>query len=169
MEERRAVSSRLARGPSVGILITGSLAAVVGRSTEQTEVAFIGSIVLAIGRSAYWLLWFELYGCLNPIKMMLAFCGSTILSTLLWPFLKEASASAVALAVVLLPSLSLAMYVGSWRRIPKSHVPSQIDFPILRIWKLMAWCATYSFAYGVCTSIAIPASYDIAYFARIIL
>lgn len=60
------------------------------------------------------------------------------------------------------------MYVGSWRRIPKSHVPSQIDFPILRIWKLMAWCATYSFAYGVCTSIAIPASYDIAYFARII-
>lgn len=115
----------------------------------------LGEILVAVGFTTLFVVWLELYGCVEPTKIALAYAASFVVCSIVWETLRQFDAPAATALVCLMPFASIALLVAGFRTIPASHAPrSDVRQPSLRpMWRLIAWVAALSFAFGVADSV----------------
>ncbi len=82
------------------------------------------------GYAVLLMLWLELYGCLDPRRMLVAWSGSYILSTLIWLIWSNMASTAAIILMASLPFGSLALLIYSFRRVSAEHIPSATMPPV---------------------------------------
>ncbi|MDR3052537.1 MAG: hypothetical protein LBU48_01590, partial [Coriobacteriales bacterium] len=112
-------------------------------------LAYLAAIISGLGTALIILLWSELYGCLNPLRVAYYYSGSLMVAALVI-FLFNGFVQAYYLAgLVLLPILSLVLLFRSYASVPTQNLPKvtspRFSFP----WKPIALMAVYGFAYGM--------------------
>ncbi len=95
------------------------------------------------------LLWSELYGCLNPVRIALYYALSQLVGAgVIWT-LKGFSLPWLAFYTCLLPFVSLFMLYRAYRTLPEERLPhagaARFTFP----WKTVALVCVYAFAFGL--------------------
>lgn len=108
------------------------------------------AVLGGVGIAVIILLWSELFGCLNPLRVGLYFSGGLVTGSLvLWLF-KGLALPWLWVCTCLVPMVSLAFLRRAYRLLPDSERPhaawGSFSFP----WKPIAIVALYSFAYGLC-------------------
>lgn len=150
-------------------LVGGTAAMLFGAYLALPWICIVGAIVAAVGRSLFLLLWFELFGCLAPVQIAVAYAGSIVLSTLMSPILLNLDGAALGYAACLLPVISLVAYLESWRGVPAVRVPGVAKLGNLGIpyAKMALWVFLVSLACGV-TRAGVGAPEWTAYLARLV-
>ncbi len=156
-------------GGSVALLSGGTLLAAFSGSFFQPALACMAGVGLAAaGYSVLFVLWLELYACLDPAKAAVAYAGSFVACSALWWVLQRLDELVLVAVSGLLPVVSLLMLVSGFRRIPRNHLPSDRQCVSLSSsWRFVFWIAAFSFVYGVAESIALPGFGSSAYVGRL--
>ena len=107
------------------------------------------SILGGVGVGVMILLWSELYGCLNPIRIALYYALSQLVGAAVIWTLKGFAEPWLALYTCALPIVSALMLRASFRTLPPERlphpVPDRFSFP----WKPVAFVSVYAFAFGL--------------------
>lgn len=114
-----------------------------------SEVVLAAAIVGGVGLGLIILIWSEVFGCLNPLRVTLYYAASIALGAILVYIFMGFRLEWLACFTALLPTISLAMARCSMMRIPAARrpQPSQINFK--PPWKIFLLMALYGFAYGI--------------------
>lgn len=96
------------------------------------------------------LLWSELFGCLNPLRVGLYFSGGLVVGSLILWLFKGLELPWLWACTCLIPIVSLVCLRRSYQLLPSNERPhaawGTFSFP----WKPIAVVALYSFSYGLC-------------------
>ena len=107
--------------------------------------ALLGGVAIAL----MILLWSELYGCLNPIRIALYYSLSQLVGAAVIWTLKGFAQPWLVIYACLLPAVSLAMLRRALDTLPPERRPlanhSKFSFP----WKPAAFVSVYAFAFGM--------------------
>lgn len=106
-----------------------------------------------IGIALIILFWSELYGCLNPLRVALYYSLSLIVGALIIYICRGFLFSWLFAATALLPLLSLALLVLSYRRLSIAELPRVSTRTATVPWKAVLLMALYAFAYGMKESV----------------
>lgn len=148
-------TSALVRHPSIAVTavsfaIFSSIVTIYASYNPVPE--FLILIAVAVGGVAYSamiLLWLELYGCLSPQKMLLAWAGSYVLSFLTWGVISDFGEPFSSIVFSALPAISVLMLLFGTKRIPLDRRPSAPNSRQKVPWKIVASIALFMFAYGI--------------------
>lgn len=149
----------------------GSLLVLLGSFWEPVPTFIVlGEILVAAGFTTLFVVWLELYGCIEPTKIALAYAASFVVCSIVWETLQQFSAPSAATIVCLVPFASIALLIAGFRTIPATHVPkSDARQPSLRpLWRLIAWVAALSFAFGIADSVTSSIIQAPSYFGRLL-
>lgn len=107
----------------------------------------------AVGIALIILLWSELFGCLNAMRVALYFSGGLVVGTvILWLF-KGLALPWLFVCTCLVPVVSLWCLGRAYRLMPDNERPhtswGSFSFP----WKPIAVVALYSLSYGMCSDV----------------
>lgn len=122
-------------------LYAPSCAAVVG----LPAVLFGG-----VGIAFIILLWSELFGCLNPLRVGLYYSGGIVVGSLILWLFKGLLVPWLWVCACLVPVASLACLQRAYRMLPDDERPHAAWGSFSLPWKPMAVVGLYSFAYGLC-------------------
>ena len=116
-------------------------------------VGLIAALSGAVGISFIILLWSELFGCLNPLRVGLYFSGGLIVGALILWLFKGLAVPWLWVCTCLIPPLSLYCLERAYKLLPAEERPrlGLLQQPVP--WKPIAIVALYSFAYGMCESV----------------
>lgn len=138
-------------GLTVVALLTSTACAFVSLFMPSLAgmLAWPAAITGGLGVALIILLWSELYGCLNPIRVALYYSASIIGAALivylccglLTPWLFVVSLG--------LPILSLVCVSKGFNSLPESELPTKAAPKFSFPWKLVLLMAIYAFAYGL--------------------
>lgn len=116
-------------------------------------VAFPAAILGGIGIALIILLWSELYGCLNPLRIGLYYSAGIIVSTLLLWLFKGLAYNWLWICTCLIPLLSLYFLAKSYKALPIEERPHAAWGSFTYPWKPIAVIGLYSFTYGLCDNV----------------
>lgn len=116
-------------------------------------VAFPAALFGGIGISLIILLWSELYGCLNPLRVGLYYSSGIILSTLILWLFKGLDFYWLWVLVCLIPIIALVFLRKSYDLLPSEERPHAAWGTFSLPWKPIAVVAFFSFSYGLCEPI----------------
>lgn len=112
-------------------------------------VAVPASLLGGVGTAVIILLWSELYGCLNPVRIALYYALSQLVGAAIIWTLRGFAMPWLAFYACLLPIASFAMVFGAFKRLPGERLPeptgARFSFP----WKPAALVCVYAFAFGL--------------------
>ena len=122
------------RGPVYrrGLVVVGSpfllVLATVGACLNLTEALPTPMVVAALiagglGYAGMLVLWLELFGCLNPRRMLIAWSGSYLIAFALWPLYANLDFIAMGAFVGLLPCVSIVCFVAAHRSLDPERLP----------------------------------------------
>ena len=94
------------------------------------------------------LLWSELYGCLNPLRVAMYYSASIIVGALVIYIFEGFKLPWLFTLTMLLPLISLALVRHSFGQLPKAELPSTTWVRFSVPWKAVLMMALYAFAYG---------------------
>lgn len=94
------------------------------------------------------LLWSELYGCLNPVRVALYYSASLVGAALIVYLFYGLELPWVFVATMLLPVISLMGVSRGFNSLRSDELPSNIP-KFLFPWKIVVLMAIYAFAYGL--------------------
>ena len=107
------------------------------------------SVLGGVGVGFIILLWSELYGCLNPIRIALYYALSQLVgAAIIWTF-KGFAYPWLAVYTCLLPIVSLGMLLAGLRTLPPERRPRQVLARFSFPWKPAAFVSVYAFAFGL--------------------
>ena len=115
--------------------------------------AFPAALLGGIGISLIILLWSEIYGCLNPLRIGLYYSAGIILSTLILWLFKGLVFNWLWVCTCLIPIASLVMLKKSSIALPAEERPHGVWGSFTFPWKPIAVIGLYSFAYGLCDTV----------------
>ncbi len=77
-----------------------------------------------LGYAGMLVLWLELFGCLTPRRMLVAWSGSYLIAFALWPIYANLDFAVMGVFVGVLPIISLLCFVASHRSMDSDRLPS---------------------------------------------
>lgn len=89
-----------------------------------TTVAAGALILGGLGYAGMLILWLELFGCLTPRRMLVAWSGSYLLAFALWPLYANLSFTVMGVFVGVLPIISLLCFIASHRSLNPERLPA---------------------------------------------
>lgn len=111
--------------------------------------ALPGSCLGGAGLAVIILLWSELYGCLNPVRIALYYALSQLVgAAVIWTF-KGFALPWLAVYTCLLPFISLAMLRAAFTTLPQERLPHAMTARFSFPWKPTALVCVYAFAFGL--------------------
>lgn len=113
-------------------------------------VGLPAAVTGGIGIALIILLWSELFGCLNPLRVGLYYSGGMIASSLILWLFKGLALPWLWACTCLVPIVSLWCLQRSYRLLPADERPHAAWGTFSLPWKPIAVVALYSFAYGLC-------------------
>ena len=108
-----------------------------------------GAIAGGAGIAIILILWSELYGCLNPLRVALYYSASIVAAALVVYTMKGFMFPWFAVYLFVLPVVTIASVGAAFRSIPSAE---RTRMPVARVafpWKLVLWMAIFSFAFGL--------------------
>lgn len=109
----------------------------------------ISSVLGGIGIAVIILMWSELFGCLNPVRVALYYSASIILGALIVYVYRGFSFPWLFAMTSLLPGVSLIMVARGFTLLPEAERPSKEWARFSLPWKAIFLMAIYAFAYGL--------------------
>lgn len=106
-----------------------------------------------IGIAFIILLWSELFGCLNPLRVGLYFSGGLVTGALILWLFKGLSLPWLWACTCVVPVVSLACLKKAYAQLPYNERPSSAWRKRAMPWKPIAIVVLYSFSYGLCKSV----------------
>lgn len=142
-------------GPAIALSFGSLLVLLCSVGEFSSWPIVLGEILVAIGFTTLFVVWLELYGCVEPMKIALAYAASFVVCSVVWETLQQFSAPTVTALVCLIPFISIALLVAGFRTIPATHTPKNDTHqpPLRSMWRLIAWVAALSFAFGIADSV----------------
>ena len=108
-----------------------------------------GAIAGGAGIAIILILWSELYGCLNPLRVALYYSASIVVAALIVYTMKGFMFPWFAVYLFVLPVVTIVSVGAAFRSTPlaeRTRMPvARVAFP----WKLVLWMAIFSFAFGL--------------------
>ena len=108
-----------------------------------------GAIAGGAGIAIILILWSELYGCLNPLRVALYYSASIVAAALIVYTMKGFMFPWFAVYLFVLPVVTIVSVGAAFCSIPsaeRTRMPAaRVAFP----WKLVLWMAIFSFAFGL--------------------
>ncbi len=111
-------------------------------------LAWPSAIAGGLGIALIILLWSELYGCLNPVRVALYYSASLVCAALIVYLYYGLQLPWLFAATLLLPLISLFSVSRGFNSLPLDELPSnapRFSFP----WKIVLLMAVYAFAFGL--------------------
>ena len=108
-----------------------------------------GAIAGGAGIAIILILWSELYGCLNPLRVALYYSASIVAAALIVYTMKGFMFPWFAVYLFVLPVVTIVSVGAAFRSIPSAE---RTRMPVARVafpWKLVLWMAIFSFAFGL--------------------
>lgn len=112
------------------------------------------SVAGGLGLGLVILIWSELYGCLNPIRVTLYYAASLVAGALIIYVFMGFKLPWLFAATALLPVVSLACARRGFALVPEGERPQSSWVSISVPWKIMLLMAFYAFSYGIIESSA---------------
>lgn len=112
-------------------------------------VPWLATVFGGVGMGLIILIWSEVYGCLNPFRVTVYYCGSIVAGALIVYTLMGFMAPWLIFFTTLLPLLSLNMAYRAMKHIPPVDRPSPRYGLYKAPWKIFLLMALYGFAYGL--------------------
>lgn len=140
-----------ARIMSLCLLLFSTLCVLLGAAFPScpSVLCAAGAIAGGAGIAIILILWSELYGCLNPLRVALYYSASIVAAALIVYTMKGFMFPWFAVYLLVLPVVTIVSVVAAFRSIPlaeRTRMPvARIAFP----WKLVLWMAIFSFAFGL--------------------
>lgn len=123
---------------------------------DQNIAALLGGIGVVtggVGIACIILLWSELFGCLNSLRVGLYYSGGLIVGSLILWLFKGLALPWLWACTCLVPIVSLVCLKKAHDSLPEADRPhaawGSFSFP----WKPIAFVSLYSFSYGLCTHV----------------
>lgn len=142
--------------PLTGLLMIGSASLNFLSLYEPALASIVGLPALlfgGIGIAFIILLWSELFGCLNPLRVGLYYSGGIAVGSItLWLF-KGLLLPWLWVCACLVPVVSLICLQHAYRTLPDNERPHAAWGSFSLPWKPMAVVGLYSFAYGMCEQV----------------
>ena len=151
-----------------GWLIVGSTVALVAGSAfallpSPEPLAFAGSTLAIAGFGVMFLMWLELYGSLEPRKMVVAYFGSLVVHTLVYLLMQGFKGEVAPGVVLLLPLCSTCCLVAAVLKTGHQAPPPQAEsaqdtrhsgvarrmFLDASMGRLLAWITVFGIAFGM--------------------
>lgn len=120
----------------------------------EAVLAPIGGILGGIGIAILILLWSELYGCLNPLRVASYYSLSIVVGAIVVYIYKGFEFPWLFVMTSLLPIVSLLCAREGFSRLPKNERPSTVWVHLSMPWKAVLLMAIYAFAYGMLESVS---------------
>lgn len=105
------------------------------------------------------LLWSEVYGCLNPLRVTLYYAASMVAGALIVYVFMGFRIQWLAVFATALPFVSLVFARKALHEIPPAERPAPADVTFKAPWKLFLLMALYAFAYGIIETRAYSVSF----------
>lgn len=119
-----------------------------GLGSADHSLVVAGLVLGGIGTAVHILLWAEMESCLNTLRIALYVSGGFFLGDLLGWVLQDAAAARGAVALALLPLLSLGCLSAAFASVPREDRPAA-DWGAVRFpWRLVAMLGVYEFVLG---------------------
>lgn len=137
------------------ILLTSSTALLFTTPFFPETAGFVGAIGAACGGAGIAfliLLWSELYGCLNPLKVASYYSLSIVVGALVVYVYRGFMFPWLFAMTALLPLASLLCVSKGFAMVPKAERPSTLWIKHSVPWKAVALMAIYALAYGLLES-----------------
>lgn len=109
-----------------GIIVAGSMGSLsfgvllvmlVNLQLLPNGFSILGEAAGALGFTTLFVLWMEVYGCLSPARIAIAYSASFILCSVVWVFVQNLTGQAADIVLFCLPILSAILLISSWRKI----------------------------------------------------
>lgn len=133
------------------LMIVGTLSQLLSL-VMPGHVVFLGwsaALCGGVGTGLIILLWSELYGCLNPFRVVLYYSASLVVSALVIYLCRSLDTTAFVVVAVLLPLVSVASVAAGFRSLPSEHLPRSKAGNISIPWRIILIMGVYGFAYGL--------------------
>ncbi len=115
-----------------------------------TSVGLPAVLLGGVGIAFIILLWSELFGCLNPLRVGLYYSGGIVTGSLILWLFKGLLLPWLWICTCLVPVVSLICLQRAYRMLPADERPHAAWGSFSLPWKPMAVVGLYSFAYGLC-------------------
>lgn len=135
-----------------GILLVASTVCVFAacmRPELAGLLAPIGALTGGVGIAFLILLWSELYGCLNPMRVASYYSLAIAAGAIVIYIYRGFAFPWLFVMTALLPLVSLLCARSGFDSLPKSERPSTVWVQLSVPWKAILLMATYAFAYGM--------------------
>ena len=113
------------------------------------ELAIAASIAGGVGIALMILIWSELYGCLNPLRVAFYYAGSIIVGAVVIYIYRGFMIPWLFVMTSILPLASLTCAYRSFNLLSSDNLPSSNWAKFSVPWKIIALMAIYAFAYGL--------------------
>lgn len=113
------------------------------------HLAIVASIAGGIGIALIILIWSELYGCMNPMRVAFYYSGSIIVGALMIYIYRGFAIPWLFVMTSILPIFSLLCAARSFNVLPGDNLPSTTWAKFSVPWKIIILMAIYAFAYGL--------------------
>ena len=113
------------------------------------HLAIVASIAGGIGIALMILIWSELYGCMNPMRVAFYYSGSIIVGALMIYIYRGFAIPWLFVMTSILPIFSLLCAARSFNVLPGDNLPSTTWAKFSVPWKIIILMAIYAFAYGL--------------------
>lgn len=114
-----------------------------------TAMGLAASVLGGVGIALVILIWSELYGCLNPVRVALYYSGSIVAGALVLYVYRGFLLPWLFVMTALLPVLSLVCAHRGFRELPADERPSLAWARFKVPWKAMMFMAAYALGYGL--------------------
>ncbi len=114
------------------------------------HLAIVASIAGGLGIALMILIWSELYGCMNPMRVAFYYSGSIIVGALMIYIYRGFAIPWLFVMTSILPIFSLLCAAArSFNVLPGDNLPSTTWAKFSVPWKIIILMAIYAFAYGL--------------------
>ena len=113
------------------------------------HLAIVASIAGGLGIALMILIWSELYGCMNPMRVAFYYSGSIIVGALMIYIYRGFAIPWLFVMTSILPIFSLLCAARSFNVLPGDNLPSTTWAKFSAPWKIIILMAIYAFAYGL--------------------
>lgn len=135
-----------------GILLTGATLCTFASlyfPSAAFQLALTASFTGGVGIALMILIWSELYGCLNPLRVAFYYSGSIIVGAFVIYIYRGFVIDWLFAMTSLLPVFSLLCARRSFALLSPENLPSSTWAKFSVPWKIIALMAIYAFAYGL--------------------
>ncbi len=156
---------------SAVVLSCGTLVAFLGTVAWPSPVLVVcGEVLMAVGFTTLFLVWLELYGCVAPMRIAIAYAASFVICCAVWEALRQFEPPSSIIIVFALPLVSITMLIAGFRTVPETHLPQRdsVRPSLASMGRLIAWIAILSFAFGIADGLMSSSLQEVSYLGRLL-